>query len=115
MSSNFQELANLVMALEEGLHSGDFSICEVFIFTDNLTEEECFYKGNSPSRRLFNLVLHLCLLEMTGQLCLHMIHIAGSQMIAQGTDGLSWGDSTSGVMARHSMMAYIPLHEDAFV
>jgi len=114
VSSNYRELLNLVETLEEGVHLGDLHLSEVFIFTDNSSAEGCFYKGNSPSRTLFYLILRLRLLEMTGQLRLHMIHVAGSRMIDQGTDGLSRGDFASGVMAGQSMLSYIPLHEDAF-
>jgi hypothetical protein len=112
-TSNFRELVNLVTALEEGVRSGSLHHSEVFMFTDNTTAEGCFYKGNSPSRQLFSLVLRLRLLEMTGQVRLHMIHVAGSRMIAQGTDGLSCGAYAKGVMAGTSMISFIPLHLDA--
>jgi hypothetical protein len=55
----FRELLNLVTALEEGVHSGELQHSETFIFTDNTTAERCFYKGDSPSRPLFQLVLQL--------------------------------------------------------
>jgi hypothetical protein len=45
MSSNFRELLNLVMALEEGLATGDLEHTEIFLFTENSTVESCFYKG----------------------------------------------------------------------
>jgi hypothetical protein len=103
-----------VESLEEGIHLGDLHFSEVFIFTDNSSAEGCFYKGNSPSRTLFSLILRLRLLEMTGQLRIHMIYISGGRMIDQGTDGLSRGDFVSGVMAGQSMLSFIPLHEDVF-
>jgi len=44
---------------------------------------------------------------------LHVIHVSGTRMVAQGTDGLSRLDYTSGVMAGYNMMTYIPLHLSA--
>jgi hypothetical protein len=81
----------LVTAIEEGLASGHLPNTELFVFTDNAAAEGAFYKGNSPSRLLFELILRLRLIDMQGQLKLHVIHVAGSRMIEQGTDGLSRG------------------------
>ena len=41
---------------------------------------------------------------------LHLIHVAGSRMIVQGTDGLSRGDVGEGVMGGARMMSFVPLH-----
>lgn len=111
-SSNFRELLNLVIALEEGVASGLMVDMEVFIFTDISTEEGCFYRGNYPSRPLFNLVLRLRLLEMTGQSKLHMVYISGSRIIMQGADGLLLGDLTSGVMVGVPMLHFALLDKD---
>ena len=43
-------------------------------------------------------------------LILYVIHIAGSRMIEQSTDGGSRGDLNQGVMARMAMLDYVPLH-----
>jgi len=112
-SSNFRELSNLVTSLEEGVQSGDLLHGEIFIFTDNSTAESVFYKGTSTSPLLFNLVLRLRQLEMSGELKLQMIHVAGTRMIQQGTDGLSRGDLTQGVFARQRMLSFVPLHQSA--
>jgi hypothetical protein len=42
------------------------------------------------------------------------IWIAGTRMIWQGTDGLSWGDLTAGVMAGEHFLKYVPLNRTAF-
>jgi hypothetical protein len=110
-TSNFRELGNLVAALEDGVRTGDLLDAEIFLFTDNSTA--CYYKGNSPSKLLFQLILRLRVLEMSGQIRLHVIHVASSRMIAQGTDGLSRGDYTCGVMTGIPMLSYIPLHLSA--
>ncbi len=103
-SSNYRELHNLVCNMQDS---------EIFMFTDNSTAEAAYYKGNTPSRRLFHLVLCLRQLEMAQGLLLQVIHVAGTRMIAQGTDGLSQGDMCEGVMMGQSLLAYIPLHLNA--
>ena len=112
-SSNYRELHNLVSTLERLVKEGNMQDSEIFMFTDNSTAEAAYYKGNTPSRRLFHLVLCLRQLEMAQGLLLQVIHAAGTRMIAQGTDGLSRGDMCEGVMMGQSMLAYIPLHLNA--
>ena len=113
VSSNFRELANLVHTVEAGVADGSLQGTELFLFTDNQTAEGAYYKGNTDSETLFQLVLRLRLLDMTGHLRLHIIHVAGSRMINQGTDGLSRGDYTTGVMAGHDFLTFVPLHVPA--
>ena len=43
----------------------------------------------------------------------HFIHVAGSRMIAQGSDGLSQGDLYKGVMSSKSLHSFIPPAESA--
>jgi len=113
-SSNYRELQNLVETIEEGMASGLLAGSEVFIFTDNKMAEGAYYKGNTNSPILFELILHLRTVDMAGLLKLHVIHVAGTRMIAQGTDGLSRGDYSSGVMAGAPIFGFIPLHLTAF-
>jgi hypothetical protein len=42
-----------------------------------------------------------------------VIHVAGERMKAQGTDGVSRGQLTEGVMNGESMFAFLPMHESA--
>jgi hypothetical protein len=65
-SPNFRELSNLVFTLKWHCDDGTLIGSEVFLFTDNVTVESAFYKGNTPSKCLFSLVLRLCALEMRG-------------------------------------------------
>jgi hypothetical protein len=51
---------------------------------------------------------------MTYSLLFQVIWIAGTQMISQGTDGLSRGDLTSGVMAGDDFLSHIPMNQGAF-
>ncbi|KAL7571732.1 hypothetical protein ACA910_002831 [Epithemia clementina (nom. ined.)] len=111
-SSNFRELYNLVLRMEVLMKENKFAKrTEVFIFTDNATAKAAFYKGTSKSKLLFQLVLRLCKLEMEGQLFIHIVWVAGTCMIAQGTDGLLQGDLTNGVLARQSMLNFVPLNK----
>jgi hypothetical protein len=86
-SSNYKELKNLVGTVEEEAKAGQLKSCEFFLFTNNSTAESCFYRGSSKSQHLHALVLVLRLLEMTHGMTIHVIHVSGKRMIAQGTDG----------------------------
>jgi hypothetical protein len=112
-SSNWRELNNLVEALEGACRRHQLSGCELFLFTDNSTAENAFWKGTSTSPKLFALVLRLRKLEMDHDLILHVIHVSGLRMIAQGTDGLSRADHSEGVMkGTQRMEEFMPLHLD---
>jgi hypothetical protein len=55
--SNWQELNNLVEALERIVKKEyDLEGSEIFIFTDNTTAEAAFWKGTSKLKTLFELV-----------------------------------------------------------
>jgi hypothetical protein len=101
--------------LEELVEDRTLEGCEVFIFTDNLTAEPAFFKGNSLSEHLYDLMLHLRELEMKGNLILHMIHVAGTHMHEEGADGASWEDHLTGAMNGTSVLTYVPLHRDALL
>jgi len=109
-SSNFRELENLGQALELESTKDSFKGAEVYIFTDNSTAEAAYYKGTSSSRLLFNIVLRLRKLEFRAGFKIHFIHVAGSRMISQGTDGLSRGDFSEGVMCGANMLSFVPIH-----
>jgi len=112
-SSNFRELSNLVSSIEERVEQQKSALrgMEVFLFTDNSVAEGAFYKGTSSSKKLFNLVRRLRHLEMFGGCAIHIVHIAGSRMISQGTDGLSRGDVNEGVMQGRQMLSFVPLNQ----
>ena len=112
-SSNFRELCNLVDTLEHMASSNELFGVEMFVFTDNSVAEAAFHKGNSSSLLLFNLILRLNLLESSQQMKLHLIHVAGTRMMAQGTDGLSRGNMLDGVMKGKNMLTFIPLDKSA--
>ena len=41
---------------------------------------------------------------------LHFVHVTGTRIIDQGTDDISRGEKTSGVMKGVSVLNFIPLH-----
>ena len=110
-SSNLQELKNLVDTLKAMALSGKLEGAKIFIFTDNSTAEAAFFKGSSKSRLLFELILELWEMEMKAKTNIHFIHVAGTRMIAQGSDGLSRGNISEGVMQGTPMESFIPLNE----
>ena len=111
-TSNFRELENLAQALKD-LVKNSSGGSEVFIFPDNSTAESAYFKGTSSSKSLFNIVLRLRKLEFRSGIKIHFIHVSGSRMIVQGTDGLSRGDTCEGVMQGHQMLNFVPLHQTA--
>ncbi|KAL7575469.1 hypothetical protein ACA910_007367 [Epithemia clementina (nom. ined.)] len=111
-SSNFCEMFYLVARIQQHVEEKTLPPgTELFVFTDNSTAESAFFKGTSKSKLLFNLVLQLKCLEMTGSLFVHVIWVAGTRMIAQGTDGLSRGDLMQGVLTGADMLQYVPLNK----
>ena len=114
-SSNFRESANLViklkrLILENRIQKGS----EVFVVTDNFVAEATFFKGSAKSPLLHELIVKLRKLEMEGQLIITFTWLSGKRMIAQGTDGLSRGDFSSGVMQGKAFLDFFPLNETAF-
>ena len=113
-SSNWKEFRNLVDTTEEEAKAGQLQDCEFFLFTDNSTSESCFYRGNSSSPLLHKEVVRLRRLEMDYGLTIWLIHVAGTRMIAQGTDGCSRGFLMEGVMAGTNMLMFVDLANTAF-
>jgi hypothetical protein len=112
-SSNYRELRNLVETLELMGQRGELEGFELFLFTDNSVSESVAFKGNSSAELLFELVLRLHNLEMKFMCKINIIHVAGTRMIEQGTDGLSRGDMLEGVCRGDEMINHIPLARTA--
>lgn len=113
-SSNHREMYNFVRKLESMIENQEIPRgTELFVFTDNQVTEAAFYRGTSPSRSLFDLVLRLRKLELTGALFLRIVWVAGTRMIAQGTDGFSRGDLDNGVAQGKHMLSFVPLNVTA--
>lgn len=112
-SSNYKELRNLVETAEEEAAAGRLFNAEFYLFTDNSTAESSFYRGSSKSKLLHGLVVRLRRLEMDYNLVIYLIHVAGTRMIAQGTDGGSRGSLLEGVMTGKSMLDFVELSKSA--
>ncbi|KAL7580335.1 hypothetical protein ACA910_004367 [Epithemia clementina (nom. ined.)] len=74
-SSNWQEFANCIEALEAEASQQNLNGTELFFFTENTTVESCCYKGSLSSKKLLGLIIRLRTLEMTHVVCLHMTHM----------------------------------------
>jgi hypothetical protein len=64
--------------LEGDIESGKYPPgTELFLFTDNMVFEGCFFHGTSPSWALHEMIVRLRKLEMTGKIFLRVIWVAG--------------------------------------
>ena len=112
-SSNWREFTNVVESLEDEAESGRLTNTVVYFFTDNSTVESAIYRGTSKSRKLLGLVIRVKVLEAKYSIQLHVCHVAGTRMIAEGGDGVSRGLLNEGVMAGEDILSFIPLHLSA--
>ena len=106
--SNWRELANMVKDLESKEDSGDLNNSWIILATDNSTAEGCLYKVNSPSRKLFKLVVRLRSLELRTGATILVTHVLGKRMVAQGTDGVSRGCLKEGICLGDAMLIFCP-------
>jgi hypothetical protein len=114
-SSNERELLNLVLKIEQLHAEGKVNPgTEFFLFTDNWSAEAAFYRGSAKSKSMLALMLRLHKICMNGQSFIHIIWVSGKRMIAQGTDGLSRSDYSTGVMRGQPMLEHIPLNLSAY-
>ena len=110
-SSNWRELANVCEGLEtRALEGRLWPGLELFVGTDNSVTDQAYWKGYSSSQELSDIIRRMYVLQMRWGITIHLFHVAGSRMIAQGTDGLSRGDRASGVMEGRDIRSYMPLH-----
>jgi hypothetical protein len=112
-SSNFREFENVVMTVEEESRNGTLKGALMYLFTDNSTVEGALYKGNTPSKKLFSLIVRLRKTAFENGATIVISHDSGKRMIAQGTDGISCGELNEGVGTGAPMLSFIPLHLSA--
>jgi hypothetical protein len=112
-SSNFREFENVVEALKEEAKQGHLRNALIFLCTDNSTVEAALAKGNSSSKKLFELVLEVRRLEMHEGAQILVTHVSGERMKAQGTDGVSRGHLKEGVSTGADMLSFIPFQLSA--
>jgi hypothetical protein len=91
-SSNWKELQTLVHTLEREIGgTGRLQHSTLFYFTDNLVTYYIVSGGSSGSPELQKLIRRLKYLELLLGIRLEVVHIPGTHMIDQKTDGLSRG------------------------
>jgi hypothetical protein len=91
-SSNWRELRTLVFTLEREVGGcGRLIYSTLFYFTDNLVMYYIVSGSSSKSPELQRLLRRLKYLELLLGIRLEVVHIPGTHMIDQGTDGLSRG------------------------
>ena len=90
--SNYREFRNLVEEIEEVGRKGNLQGKEFFLCTDNMVSGSISETGSSKLEALFDLVVRLHCLSMSFKYNVRFIHVAGTWMISQGTDGLYRGD-----------------------
>jgi hypothetical protein len=113
-SLNYRELYNLVKTVEEEAKERHLKDGELWIFTDNSTTESCFFIGGSTLKLLHELVLCFRKAEMKFGFTLHLVHVARTRMIAQGTNGLLQGSFLKGVARGEDMLSFIDSSQTAF-
>ena len=112
-SSNWREFTNIVETLEEEAEAKKLNDSVIIMATDNSTVEGCFYRGNSDSEKLFDLVVRVRTLELRYGFRLFITHVSGRRMVAQGTDGVSRGQLKEGIALDRAMLSYCPWGQSA--
>ena len=91
-SSNWKELRTIYRALQhEKTHPNRVRGCMVLYFTDNLVSYFVVNGSSSRSPGLHSLVVKIKELEQELGCHLEVVHVPGTYLIMQGTDGLSRG------------------------
>jgi hypothetical protein len=111
-SSNWMEartlLATLQRARDQNLH--DIRGVTSFNFTDNMTTYYTVTSGSSASPGIHSLVEEIKRLEIELGIVLEVIHVPGTTIITEGTDGLSrgiWSTPLHQRPDRHILLAEI--------
>jgi hypothetical protein len=112
-SLNYCKLRNLVKTVKEEAKEGYLQGGELWLFTNNATAEGCFFHGRSSSKLLHKLVLPLRKTGIEYDFTLHVVHVASTRMIPQGTDGLSREIFLEGVVRGEDMLSFLDLSQTA--
>lgn len=112
-SSNFREAFNLVKKLIELIGGGKMGGREIFLITDNLVFESCYYKGYSDSQKLTDIIFDLRKAQRDGGVIGHVIHVSGTRMKEMGIDDLSRGKLMDGIMAGKDPVSFLPFDKGA--
>ena len=103
-SSNYRECCDLVYTLKELGRKRNLQGKETFLCTDNMVSKIIAASGSSKLDTLFDLVVRLHCLSMRFKYNVRFIHVAGTWMISQVTDGLYRGDMYEGMMKGETIL-----------
>jgi hypothetical protein len=90
-TSNWKEARTVLESLRKEVHTGRLEGRMVFYFTDNLVSYYVINKGSSTSPGLHDLAMEIKELCVQLKCQLEVVHVPGTIMISQGTDGQSRG------------------------
>jgi hypothetical protein len=91
-SSNWKELRTLLATLQHAEKDNKpIGGSTLFYFTDNLVTYYIVSSGSSCSPELHRLIVAIKTLEQKLDIVLEAVHVPGTSIITQGTDGLSRG------------------------
>jgi hypothetical protein len=111
-TSNWRELRTVVETLtREEVVFNKLRGRMVFYFTDNEVTYSIFKKGSSKTLSLHLIVQELKALELALGYRLEVIHVPGTTMITQGTDGLSrgvWANGFNTYFKSFAVEVFIP-------
>ena len=109
-SSNWKEMRTLLQSLNNEKILGGTRIRNrrLLYFTDNMVTYDVFRRGSSKSTPLWKLYLQIKLLEIELSCHLQVLHVPGTTMILQGTDGLSRGVDMQ-ILGSYKSNTLIPL------
>ena len=110
-TSNWKEVNDITVQVRGLAEEHKLDNGKLFILTDNQVFGGCFYKGNSNSRKLNELMLRLRLVEMITGCILRVIHVAGTIMKRAGIDGLSLLDILEGMRTGQNPSDFIMMNE----
>ena len=86
-------------------------ICRIFIFTYNLVFESTWYTGYPQTPLLFEVIPRMYHIQMRSGMIIHVVQIAGTQMIASDIDVLSCGSDLEGTTRGVKLLYFIPLYQ----
>ena len=86
---------------------------EILLFTDNTVSGSIAAKGLSTIEILYTLIVRVFKLDMRYLCCVHLVNVAGTRMIQQGTDVLSRKDKFKGVLKGESIISFVELNKGA--
>jgi len=98
-TSNWKEMSTLLhtLKLEANRPINRVKGCRLLYLTNNMTSYNIFRKGSSTSILLTKLLMRIKILEMQLGFLVIVLHVPGTVMISESTDGLSRGVSRQGL------------------